>query len=230
MNTALILYAFSAGMVATVNPCGLAMLPAYASFYLSAHSDRLTARALLPHLGRTLLLGGTLAAGLILPFALVGTVISLGAYFLVQVMPWIGLAIGVGLVLLGGWLLLGRHPTLPGLPLPPLRPERSGRNAFLFGAVYGLASLSCTLPIFLVVVGSVFASGGVIPGVVQFLTYGLGMGVVMVTLTLGLAFFEEVLVDYLRRLIPYVERASAILLLGAGAYIIYFWLVRGQLL
>ena len=230
MDTTLIIYAFTAGMVATVNPCGFAMLPAYVSYYLATGEGNPSPGGTLPRLPRALLVGGTLTAGFLALFALAGTLISLGAYALVTAMPWIGLLIGVGLVLLGGWLLLGRHLALPGLPQLRVGRERNLRNILLFGAAYGLASLSCTLPIFLVVVGGSFTRQGIVGGLAQFLAYGLGMGAVLMALTLSLALFEGVLVGYLRRLVPYVERAGAVLLLGAGAYIVYYWLTVGQLL
>jgi len=248
MDTALIFYAFTAGMFATVNPCGFAMLPAYISYYLATgegnpgplpHAIGLKSPAInaqgkhsgtLSRLLQALLVGGTLTAGFVVLFALAGTLISLGAYTLVTVMPWIGLLIGVGLVLLGGWLLLGHHLALPGLLKLPVRRERTLRSIFLFGVAYGLASLSCTLPVFLVAVGSVFTSQGIGTGLAQFLAYGLGMGVLLMALTLSLALFKGVLLRYLQRVVPYVERAGAVLLLGAGAYIVYYWLTAGQLL
>ena len=39
MIDAPIALAFTAGLVATVNPCGFAMLPAYLSWYLEGDSD-----------------------------------------------------------------------------------------------------------------------------------------------------------------------------------------------
>ncbi|RMF32006.1 MAG: cytochrome c biogenesis protein CcdA [Chloroflexi bacterium] len=230
MDYALIIYAFSAGMVATVNPCGFAMLPAYVSYYLATGEKGASPASAGRRLGRALLVGGTLVAGFLVLFALAGALISLGAYVLVRAMPWIGLFVGATLILLGGWLLLGRHLALPALPRPQARRERSLRSIFLFGVGYGLASLSCTLPIFLVVVGSAFTLSGAGAGLVQFLAYGLGMGVVLMALTLSLALFEGVLVGSLRRLVPYVERAGAVLLVGAGLYIVYYWLTLGRLL
>jgi len=247
MDIALIVYAFSAGMVATINPCGFAMLPAYISYYLATGEEEPSSHQ--PTLGlspagtevqagpaetlsrllRALLVGGTLTAGFLVLFALAGTLISLGVRALITAMPWIGLLIGVGLVLLGGWLLLGRHLVLPGLPQLSVGRERKLKNIFLFGVAYGLASLSCTLPIFLVAVGGAFTRQGVVGGLVQFLAYGLGMGVVLMALTLSLALFEGALVGHLRRLVPYVERIGAVLLLGAGTYIFYYWLTVGQL-
>jgi cytochrome c-type biogenesis protein len=248
MDTALIVYAFTAGMLATVNPCGFAMLPAYISYYLATgdgdlgHSPpanapsavRLKAQretaGTLSRLPRALLVGGALTAGFVVLFGLAGTVISLGAYALVRAMPWIGLLIGAGLMLLGGWLLLGHHLAVPGLSQLQLGRERTLRSIFLFGVAYGLASLSCTLPVFLVAVGSVFTSQGIGAGLAQFLAYGLGMGVVLMALTLSLALFKGALLGSLKRVVPYVERAGAVLLVGAGAYIVYYWLRAGQLL
>ena len=39
MSTATLLLAFSAGMVAAVNPCGFALLPAYLAYYLGLESS-----------------------------------------------------------------------------------------------------------------------------------------------------------------------------------------------
>jgi len=245
MDLTLLIYAFSAGMVATINPCGFAMLPAYVSYYLATGEGEAASQSsgtsgavatiqefggAMPRLARALVVGGTLTAGFLVLFALAGTLISLGAYALVSLMPWFGLLIGVGLVLLGIWLLMGRHVSVPGLPQPEVGRGRGLRSIFIFGMAYGLASLSCTLPIFLVVVGSAFTRQGVAAGLTQFLAYGLGMGLVLMALTLSLALFEGVFVRHLRRLMPYVERAGALLLLGAGGYIIYYWLTAGQLL
>ena len=80
-----------------------------------------------------------------------------------------------------------------------------------------------TLPAFLAVVGSGIAAGGVVLGAVRFLGYGLGMASVLVALTVALAFFKEGLLKWLRGALPYVQTASAILLILAGAYVIFYW-------
>ncbi len=244
MEIPLILYAFSAGMVATINPCGFAMLPAYVSYYLAKAdgpsesmsessvkvSVELRAQTRIAvRLTRALLVGGTLTAGFLILFAVAGSLISLGTYVIVNLMPWIGLLVGIGLVLLGAWLLFGRHLSLPWLPQIKISRKHTLGSIFVFGVAYGLASLSCTLPIFLVVVGSTFTRGSMGQGLVQFLSYGLGMGVILLALTISLALFKGLFVRRLRRLVPFVERAGAVLMMGAGLYIIYYWLTKGQL-
>ncbi len=228
MNTGLLLYAFSAGMVATVNPCGFAMLPAFISYYLATEDSapQRGARALL----RALYVGGVVTAGFVLLFTVAGGVISLGAYALVTAMPWIGLLVGVILVVLGVWMLAGHHITVPGLPELRVPRQRSMRSMFLFGVAYGLASLSCTLPIFLIVVGTSFTTRGPLVGIGQFVAYGVGMGLILMGLTVGLALFRDVALGTVRQVLPHVERVGALLLTLAGGYIVYYWLFIGGLL
>lgn len=231
MDLPLLAYAFTAGMVATVNPCGFAMLPAYISYYLATGEEGETSWRSWPL--RTLyalLVGSILTAGFLSLFLLIGTAVSLGAYALMTWMPWLSVLVGIGLIALGLWLLLGRHLSIPGFPHLEVQPRRTLKGIFLFGVAYGLASLGCTLPIFLVVVGGSFAGSGLLPRLLLFLAYGAGMGLVLILVTLSLALFEGLLVRRLRRVLPYVERAGAVLLLGAGGYLVYYWVANGGLL
>ena len=100
------------------------------------------------------------------------------------------------------------HSTQPGI-----------RSYFLFGLGYGTASLSCTLPVFLTVVGSSIAVSGILTSAAQFVLYAFGMGGLILALTLSAAFFKTALVGALRRVLPYMQPASALLMLAAGAYV-----------
>jgi cytochrome c biogenesis protein CcdA len=101
---------------------------------------------------------------------------------------------------------------------------------FLFGIAYAVGSLSCTLPVFLVVVGSALATQGFIASLGQFLAYALGMGLVLIAVTVGAAMFRGTVARWLRSAIPYVHRMSALFLLGAGAYLIYYWVFYADFL
>ena len=93
-----------------------------------------------------------------------------------------------------------------------------------------MASLSCTLPIFLVVVGSALAAGGVIGTFVPFLAYALGMGAVLAGVALATALFKAAVVRWLAATTRYVERGGALLLIAAGVYLVYYQLSTGFLL
>jgi cytochrome c-type biogenesis protein len=225
-------FAFGVGMVAAVNPCGFAMLPAYLSLYLGAHEEGFDKHPSMSRLLRALLVGATVSSGFVVLFGLAGLVISAGATLLLEVMPALGIVIGGVLVLVGIWMLAGRtlhvgaFERFAGRVGNPRNMSVPG--FFLFGLAYGAASLSCTLPAFLAVIGTSIASGSVLAGVGRFFGFGVGMAAVLVTLTLALAFLKQGLVKWLRRAVPYVQLASAILIVLAGAYVISYWLLSGN--
>ena len=99
----------------------------------------------------------------------------------------------------------------------------------MFGLSYGTASLSCTLPIFLAVVG-ISVTGFSLSVVGNFLLYALGMGLVIMALTLGMAFFKGTMVGLLRKALPYIQPIGSWLMVVAGTYIIFYWLTIGGLL
>lgn len=228
-------YAFGAGMVAAVNPCGFMMLPSFAAFSLSSGQAATPSGVIDVSLGerwlRAIQMAGLVTLGFILVFGIIGVVITAGGRWLLELFPWSSLVIGTGLILLGVWLLLpGKHlvftpATRIGLP------EGGGlKGMFGFGLAYGVASLGCTLPIFLVVVGSALAREGFLFSVLQFLNYALGMGLVITIVAVSVAFFQGALDRPLRRLMPYVETVGALFLIGAGVYLVYYWIEYGRLL
>ena len=220
-------FAFGAGIVAAVNPCGFAMLPAYLSLYLGSQEEGFEKRSAIGRAFRAVLIGGVVSLGFVLLFGLAGVIVAAGGNAILGTMPWIGTAIGVGLILMGLWMLAGRtlytsvfeslaahvgDPTVMGI-----------RGFFLFGLAYGLASLSCTLPVFLAVTGGGPTAGSFVSGAGQFVSYGLGMTSVLLVLTLALAFFKKGVVSRLHGFVPYVQILSAVLLVLAGAYIVFYW-------
>lgn len=221
-------------MVATVSPCGIAMLPAYVSLYLGAQEEGFWAKSPLRRGGRALTMSGVVTLGFIVLFGVMGAVWSLGGQFLIRFIPWVAVLIGVALILLGGYLLSGRHlyANAPARLADRLgSPGRSSLRGFLvFGIAYGIAALSCTLPIFLVVVASALALKGFASGLLQFVSYALGMGFVIAMVTVGSALFKEIVNRWLRRLVPVVNRLSGLLLVLAGSYVLYFWFEEGDIL
>ncbi|HYU19676.1 MAG TPA: cytochrome c biogenesis protein CcdA [Chloroflexota bacterium] len=225
-------FAFGAGMVAAVNPCGFALLPAYFGLYLGTSETEAGDRR---PLARALVVSGTMTASFVLFFGAAGLLLGAARVAVGQYFPWGSLAVGVLLILAGGRMLSG-SPLYAGLPhrLAGSMGGLAGRSGivgyFGYGLAFALTSLSCTLPIFLAVVGSAFTVQGLAAGLFQFVLYGLGMGLVLTTLTLLAAWLKRVALGPTRRLGRYVESASALLLLITGAYVVFYWLTLGGLL
>jgi cytochrome c biogenesis protein CcdA len=217
-------YAFAAGMVASVNPCGFFMLPSYISYHLGTEEAGYYETHVANRTAKALLLGGVATVGFVLVFAAIGAIISTGGYWLVTVFPYAGVGIGAAMIGLGLWLLITRRSIgIMAASRVSITPQRNLRNVFLFGMGYAVGSLSCTLPVFLVVVGSALATQGFAASFTQFIGYALGMGAILVAVTLGTALFRGTVARWLRAVVPCVHRMSALFLLGAGAYLIYYW-------
>ncbi len=132
------------------------------------------------------------------------------------------IGIGLWLVITNQTLSLGRKKDIH------LRDSNSLGGAIFFGFSYALASLSCTLPIFLVVVGSALGGEATLwLGLSQFAAYALGMGLVVLIVFIGAGLFKRALGRWLRKVTPLVHRMSSIFLIGAGVYLVYYWINAG---
>ena len=220
---------FVAGMVSTVNPCGFAMLPAYLGLYIGSNDPAATPTK---KVSRALLVGLVVTSGFVLLFGISGTIVSAGARAIIDFIPWVGLSIGIILVAVGSWLLGGgklysafASQTAARIGTPG---QVSVKEFFLFGLSYGIASLSCTLPIFLSVIGVSLAGTSIVTSIQQFILYALGMGLVIILMTVSMAIFKEVIVRYLRKVQPFVQPVSAVFMMLAGCYIVYYWMTLGR--
>ena len=227
-------YAYAVGLTSAVNPCGFAMLPAYLGLYVSGGNQERDRRQPLLLLARALMVGLSVSLGFVLLFGIVGLVLGLGAQAVIPALPWIGLAIGILLIGAGAFIAAGgkiytslaqRAANKIGDP-----GQMNIPSYVLFGISYGLASLSCTLPLFLAVVGfGVGQSSGWLETAGDLLLYAAGMGTVILALTLGMAVARTVMVRWLRKAMPYVGIAGAWLMVVAGTYIVFYWLTLGGL-
>ncbi len=226
MDFAALVYPFTLGSIAAFNPCGFAMLPAFVSYFLATEDGAISSTDVgwVARATRALRVGLTLTAGFLTLFVVAGGVISAGGLLLVTSVPWLGLVIGVLFVALGLWLLTGRHVALPNLPMLHFERARTIKSVYIFGVAYGVVSLSCTLPLFFGVVSGALTQDGVVRALTQFVAYALGMGFVMMAITLSLALFEGLMITRMRQIGPYVSRLGALALVAAGGYMVYYWL------
>jgi cytochrome c biogenesis protein CcdA len=212
--------AFGAGLVATINPCGFAMLPAYLSYFMGIQSGE---RSRADALRSAYAVGGVVSAGFLVVFGIAGIVITAGFRAFTQWIPGIALGIGVLVGVLGIAMLLG-YELRAGLPKAKRGRRGEGwGSVFSFGVGYGVASLSCTLPVFLVAVAGQLTQRSLVGGVAVFLAYTAGMSLMLLTITVVLALGKSSLVGRLRSSARYVDRVSGAILVAAGAFIVWFW-------
>lgn len=208
-------------MAATVNPCGFALLPAYLSAFVGlddGDEGPNQARAI----GKAVKVSLVLTAGFVTVFGLFGAVITKLLDGIEEYLPWATIVIGIGLVGLGVFLLMGRQLVLNIPKLNKGGADGTMLSMYLFGVSYAVASLSCTIGPFLAVTTSTFRNESYLSGVAVFVLYGVGMGVVVGVLTLAVALAKDGVVAKFRSLLPKMNKVAGILLLIAGAYVAYY--------
>jgi len=215
-------FAYAAGALSTVNPCGFALLPAFLAYYLGQETTA-DPRGLASRLIRGAGAGLALSAGYVTVFAVAGLLLAAGLRLLIQAVPWVAVAVGAGLVVLGVALLAGRQV---GIRINPgkLGSKRSGlRGVTTFGMAYAVASLSCTLAVLLAVIGQALAAEDLIAVVGVFVAYAAGAASVLVLLAVSAAAASGALAVLVRRALPYAGRISGAVLMLSGAYLLIYW-------
>ena len=219
MNDIPVLLALTAGMVAALNPCGFALLPAYLTLVV-AGGDESSSRS--AAVGRALTMSGAMTAGFVAVFGAFGLVAVPLALSLERYLPWATIIIGFALVGLGIYLLMGRELLINTPKMAGAAPGKTVRSMFLYGVAYAVASLSCTIGPFLAITTSTFRSENVLSGLSVFVLYGIGMGLVVGVLAVAVALAQKGFITKFRQATPYISRFSGVLLVLAGAYVAYY--------
>lgn len=187
------------------------ILMTLAGFWATAEPRRLRAG---------LLFGGLATLGFLAVFVAIGLPIATAGAGLRPVLGVLAVAVGIALVVLGLFTLTGRR--LP-VRIPTFDPKGKGVvGFFLFGVAYGLASLSCTFPIFLVVVSLAAVVGGP-AGVTVFAAYALGKGSLMVLVTVLSTASPAAVEGRLKKLLPRFDQVMAAVIILSGAFIAYYF-------
>lgn len=206
--------ALTAGMLAAVNPCGFALLPAYLSVLVAGERTGPAAAV-----GRALRCTAALTLGYVAVFGAFGLALQPLAGTLMPRLPWLTVVLGIGLAVAGGWLLAGRG--LPVLIEGMRSPRLTGSlwSMVLFGMAYAVASLGCAIGPFLAIVVTGLGTGS---GPLLFLAYAAGMGLVIGVTAVAVALARASVVARLRRASGLVPRVGGAVLLLAGSYVAWY--------
>ncbi|MGE2833896.1 cytochrome c biogenesis CcdA family protein [Mycobacterium sp. SMC-4] len=226
MQQNLVGLAFAAGLVAALNPCGFVMLPAYLALVVRGSGGGPMPVAV----GRALTATAAMTAGFLAVFGTFGVLTVSVASTVSRYLPYVTIVIGIILVLLGIWLILGRELTV-------LIPDRLSRAApapttrlssmFGYGVAYALASLSCTVGPFLAVTGAAVGSSSGRPWI--FLAYAGGFALVVGALAVAVALTGSSMAGRIKAALHYINRLGGVVLVGVGLYVAYYGYYEVQL-
>jgi cytochrome c biogenesis protein CcdA len=209
-------------MFAAINPCGFVMLPAYLMYFLGLEGSRPGDQR--ASVKRALIVSISTSAGFIAVFLVIGTIVRLFTSSLVDKSRYISLVIGVAMIVFGCLMLAGWRPKLAMLQIGGGRERtQTVTSMFGFGVAYAVASLGCTLPLFVSSIFGTFTTKGYASGVVSTALYGVGMGLMVVALTVTLAFASGGLLRVMRGAMQYLDRVAAVFLIATGMYLAWYW-------
>lgn len=215
-------FAFAAGALSTVNPCGFALLPGFLAYYIGQETGS-ASPSLLSRVYRGIRVGAALSAGYAVVFTIAGLLLAAGLRLLIGFVPWVVVVVGVGLVLLGVVLMTGRTVGLQ-FGTGAVGGRRSGvAGVVAYGAAYAVASLSCTLAVLLAVVAQALAAADAVAVISVFAAYAAGAASVLILLAVSAALASGALARAVRRTLPFVGRISGAVLVLSGAYLIAYW-------
>ena len=222
--TGAITFAFGAGLLATVNPCGFVMLPGFIGMQLGSGGD--DRHSPLERCVDGLAVGLVLSATFSGVLVIAGIGLAAGLRSLMEVVPWMALAVGAALAVAGVAMLAGRDL---GIRAPNLlRPTGSKGDGYVrvatFGAGYAIASLSCTLAVVLAVAGQATATSNPIQFLAVFGAFAAGASSALLALTLSIALASTVVARAMRRIGPAMHTIAGALLTASGAYLVVYWL------
>lgn len=214
---------FLRGMFATVNPCGFVLLPTYLVYFLGVEASGDAARDQRATVRRALLVGTAVAAGFMAVFVLIGLISGTVHTWLVEQSKYITLVLGIGFVVLGTAILAGYRPNFASPHLGVKVRSRNVTTMFAYGVGYAVASLGCTMALFVpVIAGPRDSFGTSLANVVMF---AAGMGLIVIALTVSLALANQVLLRSLRTVMKYVDLLAGAFMVLSGLYLVWYFVV-----
>lgn len=214
-------YSFLLGVMAAVNPCGFVLLPTYLLYYMGIELGE-ERRGAGDSLRRGLTVGAAVSSGFVLLFIVVGIVSRAFTTVIQDNAKYAALVVGLGLVAMGVAMLGGWKPPV-AQPNVSMERRRTFLNMFLFGIVYAVASIGCTIGLLTSVILGSIGRQGYVSGVASISLYGIGMASLVTSLTVALSFARVGLLSALRRGLPWFDRVSAVFVLATGIYLAWYW-------
>ena len=217
--------AFISGILSFLSPCSIGMIPAYIGFYIINSED-----ASWKNIYLGLFRGIALALGFSTIFIIFAIIIIIFGNIIIGIVPIITITIGVIIILLGISTFINKgfsFNVLDKLQTNLGKKVKVGKNIFsiyLFGLLYGLASLGCSFPLFISVILSTFIEKNYYESSLVGISYILGIFLVAIILSLLLVISSTFIEDKLFKYRLFINKIAGIVMLLAGIYIIYYQL------
>jgi len=222
MSSSQISISLLAGILASFNPCGFALLPAYIGVLVLGEVDPEAKSSLARSYLRAIKFSFAMALGLVLIFGSFALLISPFANSIEKYLPYVTIVMGISLIILAIFMLLGKNLLIKKFINPNISPTRDFLTQIGYGITYALASLSCTIGPFVAVTGAALTNASFSSIMMSFIFYGIGMSSSVLFVALVTVAFSKVAKFNPSKIYPLIARFTSALLLAVGAYLILY--------
>lgn len=212
---------FIRGLVAAVNPCGFILLPTYLMYFLGMSGTAPgTQKA---SIARALKVSAAVSTGFLTVFLIIGflsaplrSTISANSKYVTGV-------IAVLLIVLGIAMLFGYKPPFMTPQIDTGKKDQTVLSMFFYGIAYAVASIGCTIGLFIATVFSARPGETFFDSVTNMVAYGAGMAILVSALTVGFAFANTSLLKFLRNAMQYMDKVAAVFVVLSGLYLAWYF-------
>lgn len=228
-SSAIIVFAFFAGLASFFSPCVFGLLPGYISYFFALSKRTSNEKMSEPWNPKSPLTLGLLGAFGIFVFILVfGIIVSLLGWTVEPYLRLFSPLIGVVFIILGASLFMGYTLDMSFVQRVIGRVS-SGENdpskkVFLYGIAYAAGSAGCNTPILIALIVFSLVNGGLLLSIVTILTYSWAMGLLMVIITMLAARSKGEVINKLRVPTAMIKEASGLVLILVGVYLITLYI------
>ncbi|WP_071189011.1 cytochrome c biogenesis CcdA family protein [Trichormus sp. NMC-1] len=201
----LIPLAFIGGLLASVSPCILALLPVNLSYIGTLN---------IKSRGDAFIKAGLFVLGAVTILSLFGLVSSFAGTVMVEYRGYINIIVGLIMGVMGLWLM-----GVVNIPLPQMNVNLPQAGPYGVGLTFALVSSPCASPVLFAVLAAAAATGSQILGTLTMVSYALGytLLIFLASLFTGLAKQSKQLLQHSEGII----RFGSMALILTGAYYLF---------
>lgn len=204
---------FFGGIVASVSPCSLSMLPIIIG-YVGGYSENTTAKTVLQMLSFVL--------GTAIVFTIIGIICAItGKVFISFAGGYFGIIIASIVLVMGLKLINVLDFEMP--VIIKQMPKNEGTNTFIYpvilGAVFALAGTPCSTPILAGIMGFASLSANIIQAIIMLFLFSLGQGIILILAGFLTSKLKNLSGFY--KFSDFLLKFSGILLILAALYLYY---------
>ncbi len=220
IDSILLSFSFTQGIFAFFAPCAVALLPGYLSSFVTRNIEKQRQKKWLL-LKRAIFFSFLTILGITTIYGLASLAIMLFASIIKKVIIYLGILLGVVIIVVGIFMIKGKTLSFQ-LHGPKTKSKNQAIESYLFGISYGIGSLACLFPFFLVVATSAIQSGSFIVGSSYFGAYAMGMSLFMFGFYILAVFAKDFLQSSVSKIMPYLHMVGGSIIILAGLYIIWY--------